>query len=166
MSSERRSRSTAEPSARDDRGPADDRTVHPDGLTRLLREQFAAQDERVPPDLQLVALARVATGFVRTSPVPGASSAEGQRVAARSFVLGACGWWTTDGTGDGRLSSLIDDAFHQREVPLPDPPARAMLIAIAVGLLRQRGIGPRAHAAQLAMVDWLAALYLAGSSDW
>jgi hypothetical protein len=165
MSSERSSRDAVGPDVSDD-GSARERNVHPDGLAALLREQFVAQDERVPPDPQLLALARVVTGFVRTSPVPGTSSDAGQRVAARSFVLGACGWWTDERKGQGRVASLIDDAFHQREVPLPDLPAREMLIAIAVGLLRRRGIGPRARGAQLATVDWLAALYLAGSADW
>lgn len=140
--------------------------AHPGALTALLQEQFVAHGERVPPPPQLAALARVAAGFVRTSPLPGASTADGQRLVARSFVLGACGWWTTDPSNQGRLPSQLDDAFHQREVPLPDPAARAMLIAIAVGLLRRGGIGRSGHRAQLAVVDWLAALYLAGSADW
>lgn len=140
--------------------------VHPDRMVTLLREQFAEQDERVPPEPQLAALARVSAGFLRTSPVPGASAPDGQRLVARSFVLGAFGWWTSDSAGDARLAAMLDDAFHQREVPLPEPAARQMLLAVAVGLLRRRGIGRRPSGPQLAMVDWLAALYLAGSADW
>jgi hypothetical protein len=120
----------------------------------------------VPPEAQLQALARVATGFLRTSPVPGMSAAGGQLLVAESFVIVALGWWTPSQNDYARVATLLDDAFHQRETPLPDSAASEMLRAITVGLLRQRSIAPHATAAQMAIVDWLAALYLAGSETW
>jgi hypothetical protein len=140
--------------------------VHPHDLIDLLREQFAAHDERVPPDGQMLALARVAAGFIRTSPVPGMSAPGGHLLVAQSFVIVALGWWTSAEHDYARIATLVDDAFHQRETPVPDPAARDMLRAIAVGLLRQRSIAPNATVAQLAIVDWLAALYLCGGESW
>jgi hypothetical protein len=167
MSSEQRSKHTgvdlAGPGVEVDASPV---LVHPHDLVDLLRDQFDAHGERVPPDGNLDALARVAAGFLRTSPVPGMSAPGGQLLAARSFVIVALGWWTCAGGDYPRIATLLDDAFLQRETPVPEPAAREMLRAIAVGLLRQRSIAPHATVAQLAIVDWLAALYLAGSESW
>lgn len=135
-------------------------------LLDLLRRQFDEQGELAPPDGHLLALARVAVGFLRTSPLPDTSSADGQRLVLRSLVATAFGWWTRDAGEYVRVAALLDDVFRQRETPVPDRAAMEMLLTVALGLLRQRRIPPHANAPQLAIADWLASLYLAGLEDW
>lgn len=131
-----------------------------------LRRQFVEQGELAPPDGHLLALARVAAGFLRTSPLPEASTADGQARALQSLVATAFGWWTRDSGQYVGVAALLDDVFRQRETPVPDGAAMEMLLTVAVGLLRQRRVPPHANAPQLAVADWLSALYLAGLEDW
>ncbi|HEY8514176.1 MAG TPA: hypothetical protein VIS07_01530 [Candidatus Binatia bacterium] len=65
----------------------------------------------------------------------------------------------------GRVAALLDDVFHQREVALPTPAEMDQLHRLTVALMQRRSM-PASHAAQLAMADWIASLYLAGSEDW
>lgn len=140
--------------------------VHAAELVDLLRRQFDEQGELAPPDGHLVALARVAAGFLRTSPLPDASTTDGQHLVLQSLVTTAFGWWTRDPGEYVRVAALLDDVFRQRETPVPDRAAMEMLLTVAIGLLRRRGIPPHANAPQLAVADWLASLYLAGLEDW
>ena len=135
-------------------------------LLDVLRRQFDEQGELAPPDGHLLALARVAAGFLRTSPLPDTSTADGQRRALQSLVATAFGWWTRDPGEYVRVAALLDDVFRQRETAVPDRAAMEMLLTVAVGLLRQRRIPPEANAPQLAIADWLSSLYLAGLEDW
>lgn len=135
-------------------------------LVDALRRQFVAQGELAPSDGHLLALARVAAGFLRTSPLPDAATGEARRLAVQAFVTAALGWWVRERGEYGRVAGLLDDVFRQRETPVPDGDAMEMLLAVAVGLLRQRRVPPHANGAQLALADWLASVYLAGLEDW
>jgi hypothetical protein len=135
-------------------------------LIEALREQFDAQGEIAPPDAHLLALGRVATGFLRTSPLAGDGTADGRRDVLRSFVATALGWWTRDHADDRGIDTLLHDVFHQRETPVPDAAAMELLVTVAAGLLRRRRIPPHAAGPRLAIADWLASLYLAGLDDW
>lgn len=146
-----------------DANPVD---VRASDLIGLVRTQFDEQGEIAPPEDHLFALARVAAGFLRTSPLRGNDTAEGQRQVVGSLVTVAFGWWTRDAGEYVHTAALLDDVFRQRETAVPDGAAMEMLLAVAVGLLRQRGIPPAAKRPQLAIADWIASLYLAGLDDW
>ncbi|MBM4245936.1 MAG: hypothetical protein FJ148_19385 [Deltaproteobacteria bacterium] len=140
--------------------------AEPSNLVELARSQFGEQGELVPPEGHLLALARVAAGFLRTSPVPGGAAADAQRLVVQSFVHAAFGWWRRDPGEYVRLATLLDDVFRQREIRVPDGGTMEMLLAIAVSLLRRRRVPATATSAQLAVADWLSSLYLAGLEDW
>ena len=140
--------------------------VRADQLIGPLRTQFAVQGEIVPPEEHLLALARIAAGFLRTSPLQGSATAEGRRQVVEALVATALGWWTRNPGEYVRTGPLLDDVFRQRETAVPDGAAMEMLLAVAVGLLRRRRIAPQSTGPQLAIADWLASLYLAGLDDW
>lgn len=140
--------------------------VHASSLIDALRRHFDEQGELAPPDGHLLALARVAAGFLRTSPLPDTTTEDGRRRVLQSLVAMAFGWWTRDPGDYARVAPLLDDVFRQRETSVPDGPAMEMLLTLAAGLLRQRHVPPQANAPQLAIADWLASLYLAGLDDW
>lgn len=135
-------------------------------LLELVREEFAQQGDVIPCDEKLLALARVATGFLRTSPLLQSATPQGQIVVVQAFVATCLGWWTRDFGAYGKVAALLDDVFHQRETHVPDAATMDMLLALTVGLLRRRRIDANASVAQLAITDWLATLYLAGLEDW
>lgn len=135
-------------------------------LMDLLREHFDQQGELAPPDPNLLALARVATGFLRTSPLPDTASEDGRRRVLQSLVATSLGWWTRDLGDYPRVAALLDDVFRQRETAVPDGAAMEMLVTVTTGVLRQRRIPSSAKAPQLAIADWLASIYLAGLDDW
>ena len=135
-------------------------------LVDTLRGQFDAQGELAPSDGHLIALARVAAGFLRTSPLSDTATEDGTLSVLQSFVATTFGWWTRDQGDDARIAALLDDVFRQRETPVPDAAALDMLVTVTSGLLRRRNIPSNANAPQLAIADWLASLYLAGLDDW
>lgn len=134
-------------------------------LQDLVREEFAQQGDLVPSEEQVIVLSRVVAGYLRTSPLPHLRAPEGHLLVASSFVAACLGWWTRDVGDHDRLASLLEDVFHQRESGLPGTGPMEILIALGVGLLRQRQVAP-SHPAQLAIADWIATLYLAGADDW
>ena len=134
-------------------------------VLELVREEFAHQGEVLPGDDKLVVLAQVATGYLRTCPLPESVTPQGQTICVAAFVTACLGWWTRDVGGFGRIATFLDDAFHQRETGVPPAAAMEMLLTVTTGLMRRRQVNPT-HAAQLAMADWITSLYLAGRDDW
>ncbi|MEW6270204.1 MAG: hypothetical protein AB1689_13015 [Thermodesulfobacteriota bacterium] len=142
-----------------ERALIDARDLVPSVLKELQR-----RGEVVPGDERLAALCRLMAGYLRTTPVQLATLDETIAAVVAGFVAAWPGWWTHDYTDYGRVAGLLDDAFHQRE-PVPSPTEMDVLHRLTVGLMRSRQMPP-SHAAQLAMADWVATLYLAGASDW
>jgi hypothetical protein len=139
--------------------------VPADDLLDLVREEFTQQGDLVPGDDQVLVLARVVAGYLRTSPLPQLLSPGGEMVVAASFVGACLGWWTRDVGDYTRLAALLDDVFHQRESGRPSGPGMEILLALGAGIMRQRHLRA-SQPAQLAIADWIATLYLAGLDDW
>jgi hypothetical protein len=144
---------------------SDPAPIHAADLLDAVHDEFRRQGEVAPNEEKLLVIARVITGFLRTSPVPDAAGLQGQATAISAFV-GACpAWWTHDYRDLAKLAALLDDVFHQREVPVPTPVALDMLHGLGAGILRSKRL-PHGDAVQLAIADWIASLYLAGLDDW
>jgi hypothetical protein len=134
-------------------------------LMDLVKDEFQQQGEVPPCADKILVLSRVIAGYLRTCPLPECASLQGQSLAITSFV-GACPpWWTRHSRDYGKLAALLDDVFHQREVGVPSAAAMEMLNGVTAGIMRSKRL-PRTEAAQLAMADWIATLYLAGLEDW
>jgi len=133
-------------------------------LVEVVRDEFQRQGEILPPAEKLLVLARVIAGYARTSPLQTAVD-DLTELAVTAFVTACPVWWTRDHCDYGKVAAFLDDALHQREVTLPTPAAMDLLHGLTIGLMRRKQM-PRTHAAQLAMADWVAALYLAGQDDW
>ena len=146
----------------------DARPEHADArdLLDLIRDEVALQGEVVPSEERLLVVARVVAGYLRTSPLSYAATAQGRHLAVQAFVETTLGWWTRDVGDYGRVATPLDIVFQQRETAPPDPVTTDMLLAMTVGLLRQRQIGPHATTLHLLVADWLVALYLAGHDPW
>jgi hypothetical protein len=143
----------------------DPATISAADLVATVTDEFQLQGEVPPSDEKVLALARVIVGYLRTSPLPDSLSLTGQTVAVAAFV-GACpAWWTRDFQDYGKLAALLDDVFHQREVEVPSMVVLDLLHGVTAGIMRRKRM-PRTQAAQLAMADWMASLYLAGLDDW
>jgi hypothetical protein len=134
-------------------------------LLATIEKEFGQQGQVPPSGEKILTLARVIVGHLRTSPMPDSPSAEGQAMAVASFVAACPVWWTRDYSDYGKLAALLDDVFHQREVAVPARAAMDMLHGITAGIMRRKRL-PGTDVAQLAMADWIAALYLAGLDDW
>ncbi len=146
----------------------DARPAHADArdLVDLVRDEFALQGDVVPSDAKLLVVARVAAGYLRTSPLPYAGTVQGQLMAVQSFVGTTLGWWTRELGEYSRVATPLDIVMHQRETRMPDTTTMDMLLAMTVGLLRQRQIPADATSTHLVVADWLVALYLAGHDAW
>jgi len=138
--------------------------IHPDELKDDVTNEFERQGEVPPGDAALSALRRVIAGFLRTSPLQAPASLTSH--GAIGAFVGACpGWWVRDLSDYPMVASLLDDVFQEHGITGPAPELMAMLHRLTVGILRGRR-APRTHAAQLAVSDWVASLYLAGGKDW
>lgn len=144
---------------------ADPASINAADLVDEVHDEFHRQGEVPPGSDKILVIARVIAGHLRTCPLPDATSAEGQATAITSFVSACPAWWTHDYRNYGKLAALLDDVFHQREVAVPTPDAMDMLLALAAGIMRRKRL-PRSDAAQLALADWIASLYLAGLDEW
>jgi hypothetical protein len=133
-------------------------------LVDVVRDEFEKQGEILPPEEKLLVLARVITGYARTSPLQAAVD-DLTELAVTAFVTACPAWWTRDHGDYGKVAAFLDDALHQREITQPTSAAMDMLRGLTIGLMRRKQMPPT-HAAQLAMTDWVAVLYLAGQDDW
>lgn len=129
-------------------------------LLDLVTEEFQRQSEVPPCEEKTRVLCRVITGFLRTTPALLGSMERTREMAVIAFVSACPSWFETAIDDYPLVPAMLDDAFHQREIPAPPPPAIEMLSRIAVGIMRSKG-APRTRTAQLAMADWMASLYLA-----
>jgi len=144
---------------------SDAAAISADDLMHLVKDEFHEQGEVPPCAEKILVLSRVIAGYLRTCPLADCAGLEGQSVAIASFVAACPAWWTRDSRDYGKLAALLDDVFHQREAGLPSTVAMEMLHGVTAGIMRAKRL-PRTQAAQLAMADWIATLYLAGRDDW
>lgn len=144
------------------------RPAHADArdLIELVRGELARHGEVVPPDEQLLVVARVVAGYLRTSPLPDGATTRVRLLAVQAFAATTFGWWTREVGDYRRVATPLEVVFHQRETPPPDAATMDMLLAMTVGLLRQRQIRPTESILHLLVADWLVALYLAGHDPW
>jgi len=136
--------------------------VRPSDLLRELREALRLDGHLPPGDEELLVLCRAVAGYLRTSPLALDGLDEARRRAVAAFASAYPGWWQSDDAPYLLVAALLDDVFHQREVATPPAGVIDVLHRLAIGLLRRKA-APATHAAQLAMADWLASLYLVGS---
>jgi hypothetical protein len=138
------------------------RPFAPTDLLTDLREALRLEGELPPCDEKVLVLCRVVTGYLRTSPLAFEGPDDAREHAIAAFAAAYPRWWHGEDAPYLLVARLLDDVFHQREVAPPPSAVVAMLHRIALGLLRRKG-ARATHAAQLAMADWLASLYLLGS---
>jgi len=132
-----------------------------EGAVREALEQYGRTD--VPDDL-VAALCVVAAGFLRTGPVVAIFPEEAKEGVVAGFVR-AFVTAPSDDEPYRLVRQFLADAFHQRELPAPPPVSLDVLHRTTVGLMAAKALSA-AVAAQLAMADWMASVYLAGTEAW
>lgn len=137
----------------------------PGDLAALVKEESQRQGEVPPSDQRIDALCAVVAGYLRTGPPLLLAADEARELAIGAFVMALPSWSQTDSSDYPLVAALLDDVFHQRELPTPPMATIELLHRLTIGLMRSKAL-PQTHAAQLAMADWIASLYLAGSAAW
>lgn len=129
-----------------------------------LRDALRREGDVAPSEESVRVLGRVVAGYLRTSPLT-LEACEGARwQAVSAFAAAYPRWWQSGGAPYPLVAGLLDDVFHQRKIAPPRAEVLAALHRLAAGILRRKA-APATRAAQLAVADWLASLYLAGSLE-
>ncbi len=123
-----------------------------------------SEGEVAPSKESVYVLSRVVAGYLRTSPLNVEASEGARWQAVSAFAAAYPRWWQSDSAPHPLLVGLLDDVFHQRRTAPPAAEALAVLHRLAAGILRRKA-APATRAAQLAIADWLASLYLVGSLE-